>query len=378
MTENLNTKKISFFKKRLSKLRKKLETRDLYACIISKTENIYYLSGFFAKDSDSLLLIFSRRIYLLVHFIYFEHAKKTCCLNEIEIVQYTTDRNQKLSSLLSGAKCNLIGLEGNDLSFNKYKDFSKIIKKQGKKTRNISGIIEDLRVVKDELELSLIKKSCEINDEAISSIIKANLDVLKSITERSLAMLIEQRMVELGSTGKSFDLIVANNRSASLPHYEPSNIKIKEGMLLMDLGCVYKNYCSDMTRTIFLGKSKYTGKFKEIYDIVLQAQIMALDYCRAGIEARELDRVSRNFIAKRGYGNNFGHGLGHGVGLEVHEAPRVSYTEKDILEEDMVITIEPGIYIENIGGIRIEDMVIVKKHGCVNLYNSPKVLSIIN
>jgi Xaa-Pro aminopeptidase len=137
-------------------------------------------------------------------------------------------------------------------------------------------------------------------------------------------------------------------------------------------------YCSDITRSIFLGSNKEKDKFRRIYDIVLQAQIKAIDHCKDGAATDEIDRVAREHIAARGYGDNFGHGLGHGVGLEVHEAPILYVTEKKVLKENMVITVEPGIYLEGLGGIRIEDMVIIKKNRCENLYSVTKKLSVID
>jgi len=140
----------------------------------------------------------------------------------------------------------------------------------------------------------------------------------------------------------------------------------------MDFGTIYNRYCSDITRTIFLKKSSAASKLKEIYSIVLEAQLRAIEACREGIRCDELDRIARKHIESYGYGKKFGHGLGHGVGLEVHENPALTGRNRTVLMENMVVTIEPGIYIPGLGGVRIEDMVIVKKNGCENLYKSKK------
>ena len=188
---------------------------------------------------------------------------------------------------------------------------------------------------------------------------------------------------ESGASGRCFDFVIANNEASSLPHYNSSRKIISEGILLFDVGCKYEYYCSDFTRTIFLGKPKSsknpdkTEKLKQIYDIVLQAQTRALKACRAGISCKELDHISRKYIEEKGYGKFFGHGLGHGVGLEIHELPTVSYIADTILKEDMVITIEPGIYLEGIGGVRIEDIVVVRDGGCENFYSDSKSLTVL-
>jgi len=162
-----------------------------------------------------------------------------------------------------------------------------------------------------------------------------------------------------------------------MPHYIASHNKIKNGVLLMDFGTVYNNYCSDITRTVFIGNDSSNVKLRKIYDIVLTAQQKAIEACREGLTCGELDHIARKYIKDMGHGEEFGHGLGHGVGIEVHEGPLIIKNNKTILKENMVITIEPGIYIPGSGGIRIEDMLIVKKNGCENLYNSKKEFTIL-
>jgi Xaa-Pro aminopeptidase len=209
-------------------------------------------------------------------------------------------------------------------------------------------------------------------------------DEISSFTEKSLAYNIEGNMINMGAEGRSFDLVVAGNSSASLPHYAPSSKRIKEGLLLLDIGCRINNYCSDLTRTFFidLGKGSFKnnraiGKLMQIYDIVLQAQDNALKACKAGLTCSELDLISRQHIEDAGYGKQYMHGLGHGLGLEIHERPTVSFADNTILEEGMVITIEPAIYIEGLGGVRIEDVVVVRKDNCENLYGDTKSIKII-
>jgi Xaa-Pro aminopeptidase len=369
-----------FFKNRIKKFRQRLNESAIDTGLIYKTENIYYLIGFFAKDSGSILIVSENKLYLLVHFLFIEQAKKTNMPVDVELIQFksTSESYKKLSSIISGIAGKTIALEGSSISFNDYIRFSDLLKKQDKKVKNLPGFIEELRTVKDEYELSLIKKSCRINERSVKYVFGKSLMDIKDLTEIELSLQIEQKMIEFGARGKSFDLIVAGKRSSSYPHYESSHRRINEGLLLLDLGCKYMYYCSDITRSIFLGSNKEKDKFRRIYDIVLQAQIKAIDHCKDGAATDEIDRVAREHIAARGYGDNFGHGLGHGVGLEVHEAPIVYVTEKKVLKENMVITVEPGIYLEGLGGIRIEDMVIIKKNRCENLYSVTKKLSVID
>jgi Xaa-Pro aminopeptidase len=373
-----------YFENRIANIKKELQLRDLNNLIILKDENIYYLTGFYGKDSGSILLFINEDIYLLVHFIYFEQAKKTVIPRNIKIIQYLRDKYKKLAEIIKDYNLRNIVIEGQNISYDSFQSlqdilFAEINEKTARKLKllSVSGIVENLRMIKDEFELSNLEKACSITDRVFNQISKLKLAKLKSFTEIELAYKVEIETVKYGSEGKSFDYVIASNNSSALPHYKASNKKITDGILLMDIGCKFSHYCSDMTRTVFCG-GKNDDKLIKIYDIVLQAQIKALEVCKEGVSCRELDSIARDFIEKKGFGKNFGHGLGHGVGLEVHEMPRVSYTDDIILKENMVITIEPGIYIENYGGVRIEDMIILKKNGFKNLYRSKKLLTAIN
>jgi Xaa-Pro aminopeptidase len=373
-----------YFENRIANIKKELQLRDLNNLIILKDENIYYLTGFYGKDSGSILLFINEDIYLLVHFIYFEQAKKTVIPRNIKIIQYLRDKYKKLAEIIKDYNLRNIVIEGQNISYDSFQSlqdilFAEINEKTARKLKllSVSGIVENLRMIKDEFELSNLEKACSITDRVFNQISKLKLAKLKSFTEIELAYKVEIGTVKYGSEGKSFDYVIASNNSSALPHYKASNKKITDGILLMDIGCKFSHYCSDMTRTVFCG-GKNDDKLIKIYDIVLQAQIKALEACKEGVSCRELDSIARDFIEKKGFGKNFGHGLGHGVGLEVHEMPWVSYTDDIILKENMVITIEPGIYIENYGGVRIEDMIILKKNGFKNLYRSKKLLTAIN
>jgi len=340
--------------------------------IILKDENIYYLTGFYSKESGNLLLITNDSLYLLVNFIYLEQAKKSIKNKKINIICYRRDKFKKLAEILEGYNFKSVKIEGRNISFTDFCKLEKIMSKQGKKLVSVDGVVERLRLVKDEIEISKIKNACSITDKVFKNIINLGASEINNYEEIELAYKIEEFLVKNNSSGRSFDIIVSYDKNSSIPHYSPRKIKIKEGLILMDFGCRFDNYCSDMTRTIFTKDNKICNEFKKIYDIVLEAQLNAIENCREGITCVELDKVARKFIISRGYGNNFGHGLGHGVGLEVHEEPAVKMGNRIVLKENMVITIEPAVYIENVGGVRIEDMVLVRKNKCEVLNDSRK------
>ncbi|MCL5073344.1 MAG: Xaa-Pro peptidase family protein [Actinobacteria bacterium] len=366
-----------YFESRIIRIKQELEFKNIPGFVILKDANIYYLTGFYSKDSGSILAFVNDEIYLLVHFIYFEAAKKSVLPKNVKIIKYFTEKYKKLLEIISSYKIKNIAVEGDNISFIDFSTFKVMLAKAGKKLTSESGIVENLRIIKDEIELANIQKACSISDKVFTQIAGTNSLKIKSFSEIGLAFEMERKSMKHGSSGKSFNYVIANKSMSSLPHYEAENKNIKNGILLMDFGCIYNHYCSDITRTVFIGNFKNSNKIRQIYDIVLQAQSKSLQSCKAGVSTIEIDGIARKYIEGKGYGDNFGHGLGHGVGLEVHESPRISYINETILQENMVITIEPGIYIENFGGVRIEDMVIIKENRCQNLYKSSKLYTVI-
>jgi Xaa-Pro aminopeptidase len=361
--------------KKIFTLKNNQKTANL---IILKDENIYYLTGFYGKDSGSILLIVDNDIHLLVNFIYLEQARKSVKNKNLNIACYKKNKFRELVKILEDYSFSSIGVEGKNISFTGFRKLEKLLSGQGKRLVSIDGVVENLRTVKDEAEISKIKNACKITDKVFSSIINSGAASINKLSEIELACRIEELLVKSNSEGRAFDTIVAYDKNSSMPHYSPQKIKVKNGLILMDFGCKFENYCSDMTRTIFTKNQKICNEFKKIYDIVLKAQLLAIENCREGVTCSQLDRIARKFITSKGYGNNFGHRLGHGVGIEVHEEPAVTMENRAVLRENMIITIEPGIYIENFGGVRIEDMVIVGKNDCEVLYNSKKSFFILD
>lgn len=366
--ENLN------FNNRIKKLKNEIiGSHNISSILIFKDEDIFYLTGFYGKNSNSALLIADKKNYLFVSFIYLEEAKKTVSINDIEIIKYAGDKNKVISEILNADNIRDILIQSNFISHSDYLKLESQLNEINIKARSVENPLEKLRLIKDDYEQDLIRKSCRLADKSFNHICSLNYEDLINKRESSLAIEIEKFLVDCGGSGKSFNYVIANNNNSSKPHYEPGFKKINDGILLMDYGVIFKNYCSDITRTIFIG-SKINKKLKEIYKIVKDAQLMAVDFCRESIKACELDNIARSFITDKGYGKNFGHSLGHGVGIEIHEPPWVNSKNEEVLKEGMIVTIEPGIYVEGLGGVRIEDMVIVRKNGCENLYKSPKEL----
>jgi Xaa-Pro aminopeptidase len=339
--------------------------------LIFQEADILYLSGFFGKNSNSALLISDKKNYLFVNFIYFEEAKKTVSISSIEIIRYSGDKNKVISEVLNANNTSEVLIQSDFISHSDYLKLESQLNEINIKAGSIENPLEVLRLIKDDYELELTRKACSLTDKSFNHICSLSYEEMVNKKESSLAIEIEKFLIDCGGSGKSFDYVVAGNNNSSKPHYAPGFQKISEGILLLDYGVVFKNYCSDITRTIFIGK-KIKTELKKIYEIVREAQMLALDFCREGIKASELDNIARKYITDKGYGENFGHSLGHGVGLEIHEPPWINQKNEQILKEGMVVTIEPGIYIENLGGVRIEDMVIVRKNGCENLYSSSK------
>lgn len=231
-------------------------------------------------------------------------------------------------------------------------------------------MIEKIRLFKDDEEIEEIQKAQDIADKVFSEL----LDFIKpGKTEREVHHYMLERMRAHGASGESFDAIIASGVRGALPHGVASDKVIEKGELLtLDFGCIYNMYCSDMTRTIAVGE--ISDKQREIYEVVLEAQKRALAAIKPGVRTADIDAIARDYITEKGYGENFGHGLGHGVGLEVHEAPRLSPKSDEVLEEGMVITDEPGIYIEGFGGVRIEDIILVTEDSHRVLSKSTKEL----
>ncbi len=347
-------------KRRVESLRTTLRKKGLDGLLVKKDENIRYLSGYNAQDS-ARLIITHRRNVLVTDARFKEAAEKKAREFDLKI----TDRSlyNALKEALKKEKVKSLGFESDHTCYTSY--FG--LKTNLKKTTLLPTrwLIESLRAVKDDGEISLIKKAVSITQKAC---LHAKKTIKPAMTGSDLAAAIDNKMRLNGALSPAFRTIVAQNPYSSHPHAEPTEKAFgKNSAVVVDTGAVYKWYNSDLTRMLFLGT--ISTKFKHIYNILKAAQQKAIDIIAPGIKISAIDRAARQYIASKGYGSNFLHGLGHGIGLEIHEGPNISSTSKRVLLPGMVFTVEPGIYIPGWGGLRVEDMVLVTKNGCEVLTN---------
>jgi Xaa-Pro aminopeptidase len=340
--------------KRLRKLRTSIAEKGLDALLLSQPENIRYLSGF--TGSSGWLLISGQDAILATDFRYVEQAKGES--PDFEIIQTKQDLRDWLPGLVSDLGWHKLGLEANFISYDSFHKLSEAIKTKQVNLELVptTGIVEQLRSIKEPEELGFITKAVEIVDAAFE---QAKAIIRPGITEKEAAWEIEKFLRQEGSEGLPFEIIVASGPNSALPHAKPIEKIINSGEpILIDMGARISGYCSDFSRTLFLEKADKI--FQEIYNVVLKAQTTAIEGIKPGMDASEADQLARSIVEQAGYGDAFGHGLGHGVGLAVHEFPRLGPSSFDSLTDGMVFTIEPGIYIAGQGGVRIEDMVVLE------------------
>jgi len=332
--------------------------------LISNGYNIRYLSGF--TGATGYLFITENRKVILTDFRYTIQAENES--NGYEVFEIDGSYEEAINMLIEEEQVESLAFEGRDLLFNDYEDLKNKLTVQ--RFVSLKDEVTALRWIKEPWELERLKMAESIGDIAFEKILH---DIKPGMTELEVAALLEYYMKTNGAERTSFEPIVASGINSSMPHAVPTNKKIENGdFLTMDFGCVYQGYCSDMTRTIVVGKA--SEEQKKIYQLVLDAQLAAEDFLKAGYRGSEVDNVARKMIYEAGYEGCFGHGLGHSVGLFIHEEPRLSPKENQIIQSNMVVTVEPGIYIKDFGGVRIEDMVQVTDAGIVNFARSDKRL----
>ena len=342
---------------RIKKLTSTLDTNEAY--LITGKANIFYYSGFTSEDAT--LFVSKNKLILITDSRYTVQAKEQArnfdIITDIKLLQNEPEK--------------YLGFEENYMTVGEKQRLENILK--NKTFTPCQKCISKPRQVKSTDEIKKIQAAEELGDKAFSYIIEI---IKPGMTELEIALELEFFMKKNGAASLSFETIAASGIRGSMPHGTASEKKIEKGELLtLDFGCVLDGYCSDMTRTISIGTPN--SKMKEIYDIVLKAQTEALSNISSGKSCKEIDKIARDIISEYGYGDNFGHSLGHSVGIEIHEAPNLSPKSQDDLEAGNVVTVEPGIYIENVGGVRIEDVVAVTNEGCTNLTTSPKELIIV-
>lgn len=349
---------------RLQLLRKKLATNNVEAFLISKPENYRYLSGF--TGSSGILIITSDQAILLTDFRYVEQARREAA--GYEVVMYKDRLLDKLADILAETSTKRVGIESDFFTVKQYYDYRARLKNF--RVKPLENIVEGLRIVKSEAEIDKIRKAADLSSEGYRYILP---HIKPGVTEKNIALELEFFLRQRGAEKIGFDIVVASGERAAMPHASASQKKLNRGeLVIIDFGVVYQGYHSDVSRTVVLGEA--TPRQKRVYQTVQKAQEIALRAVRTKITAAAVDKVSRHHITEQGYGENFGHGLGHGVGLEIHEAPSLNPTSGERLKAGMVFTIEPGVYLSRFGGVRIEDVVVLRKDGIEILTKSPKDL----
>lgn len=350
---------------RVEKLLNKMNEANIPAVVITSGYNRRYISGF--TGSSAYIYVSKEQKAILTDFRYMEQAKYEC--PNYKIINYLDKGlNETLQELLAEDGHKELGFENHKVTVKEHSFYTSGL--VDIELIPMEDMIEKIRMIKDEQELAMIEHAASIGDKAYEYILKF---VKIGMTEIDVALEIEFFMKRHGASHLSFDTIVASGKRSSLPHATPTTKVIEYGdFVTLDFGCVYNGYCSDMTRTFVMGKA--SEEQKKVYYTVLEAQTRALDMIKAGLLGKEVDDVAREHIYGEGYEGYFGHGLGHSLGLEVHENPRLSQQGFMALEENMMATIEPGIYIPDFGGVRIEDLVVVTADGCKNFVHSSKEL----
>lgn len=343
-----------------------MKQRNIDAILIACRYNRRYLSGF--SGDTGYLYISPKRQILMTDSRYTTWAKNESQEVEVFEVSLEISYQHKVKELLKLDGASSIGFEDTKMLYADVEQFRN-------EARDVQWIplgcaVDEIRRIKSKEELQKLKISESIADMAFSTVLR---QLRVGLTEIEVALMLENAMRKQGAEGISFETIAASGLNSAMPHSVPSRKKLEPGdFVIMDFGCIYEGYCSDMTRTVVMGKAD--KKQKEIYETVLCAQKEGLKAARAGHTGKEIDKAARDIIEEAGYGTYFGHSLGHSVGLFIHESPRFSPKEESVIRENMVITVEPGIYIPGFGGVRIEDMVIIKENDCENLTHSNKEL----
>jgi len=348
---------------KIKEIQQEIEKKQLSSFLFSSRPNVFYLSGF--SSTNAYILLTPTEKYFITDSRYYEGAKEK--LKDWKLILLGEGGKKQLEHLIEiinsyGGK--KIGFEEDRVTLSFYKKLKENIKSD---LIGYSGFLTRFRMGKTEKEIQIIRTAVEKTDAVFQKI----LDYIPRATdELDLRREIINSIFLEGGTGESFPAIVASGENSAIPHHETSHTPIKNNsLLLIDMGMVYEGYCSDFTRTVFVGS--VDPELEKIYQIVREAHLRAVEKVKAGVPVKEIDMAARETIKKYGYEKYFTHSTGHGVGIEIHEAPRISNQSEEILEENAVITIEPGIYLPGKGGVRLENIVVARKDGCEVLTGTP-------
>lgn len=356
---------------RLALLRERLAQRGIDHFLVTQPDNRRYLSGFPERDisiqgSAGWLLIGQESAQFLTSFLYYDAAR--AAVTALEVVKCPTQYIDSLIQILGQVAPGRLGIESSWFTLEQHRELTSGL--QGRhEVVPTTGIVEQLRQVKDPGEISAVAAAVELTDRAFEHVAAM---LRPGLTEKQVAWELEKYMREHGAEGMAFEPAVAAGPHSAVPHHSPTDRPLGEGEpIWIDVGARLAGYCGDLTRSFCLGRAD--ERFQMIYDLVLRAQLAAEAGLRAGLIGVEGDALARDVIAAAGHGDAFGHSLGHGIGLAVHEAPRVSRLGQDLLQVGMVASVEPGVYLAGWGGVRIEDVVVIEEGGARVLTRAPKV-----
>lgn len=343
---------------RTENLINKLQLAKNQAIVLHSETNMYYISGY---SGEGIVLVANGLKAIITDFRYTEQAENQASDFTVYMVGSDRNHNAILLDLLQKNNIEEIYFEEDFLSYRAYSSLKSAL--GGINLIELNNVVQKIREIKDQQEIDNIKKACKITSVAF-------LELLPTIkageTEKQLTARLEYIMKMKGSEGFAFDTICAAGKNGSLPHAIVSDYKVQTGdMITFDFGAKYNKYCADMTRTIAVGTPSDT--MVNVYEVVKKAQQMSKDALKAGVKGNDIDSIARDYIYKNGYEGRFGHGLGHCLGIDVHENPRLSQTCAETILENMIITVEPGVYLPGVGGVRIEDTCLVTKDGNIAL-----------
>lgn len=337
---------------RIRKVHAILDETGIDACIIRGMDNIFYLTGF--RGSEGMVVVNRETTVLMTDSRYITHAREVA---RDAVVVEMRNRKKDIGDLFDRYSIKRAGFDSSHTTYGEYEFLRETL--DDVQLLPIGSKVEGIRICKDGEEIAAIRKAIDVATEAFVQTVGR---LVPGRTEREIANELDYAMRRLGAEKPAFDTIVASGPRAALPHAEPSDREIREGeTVIIDFGARVDGYCSDETCTVTVGA--LTGKLAEIFDIVNEARKLGIDSVKAGMPVSELDRVVRDRISSAGYGEYFRHSTGHGIGIAVHEAPTVNLSANGDFRENMVVTVEPGIYIPGLGGVRLEDMVVIESEG---------------
>lgn len=338
---------------------------NIDAALITEDVNRRYMTGM--KSSAGTVLVTREKAYLIIDFRYIEKAQKT--VHDAEVIMQGKLYEQ-INELLAKHGAKNVAIESESVTVAQLNAMRTRLNVEIDDSQALSEAIDSLRIVKTQDEIDKIIKAQRIAELAFEDVLNF---IKPGVTEKEVGLHLDYFMLSHGAEALSFDTIAVSGPNTSLCHGVPTDRPVQAGeFVLMDYGATYDGYHSDMTRTVCVGQP--TEKMEKIYSIVLEAQLKAIEAIKEGVSGADIDKIARDVITEAGYGEAFGHSLGHGVGMNIHETPNASPSSKHIFKQNMIVTVEPGIYLPDEFGVRIEDFVIIKENGCKNMTLAKKNL----